>query len=508
MKYIVALDVGTTTVKCHVLNDKAVSVGSAVKKVELLYPKPGYVEIDQDDLWDSIVTVLKEAVNASNIDVKSIACLGISTQRNSCLSWNIETGKYYHKIITWKDLRADSMVKKWNSSLVLKSLRTLSYFLYTISRRKKFLAGSMFKLMNSQMTLRFNWALQNIPGLKEDGLNGKAVFGGIDCWILYKLTGKHITDYSCASASGLFDPFSMSWAPWAINLFKIPWMMMPKVVDTAGDFGCTPEDIFGISVPIMCSMADQSASLFGSGCFQRGDLKVTLGTGTFLDVNTGKEAHASISGLYPLVGWKIDSELVYMAEGLSNDTGTLVEWAKALEMINDPSEMSLLSNSVKNSDGVYFVPAFSGLQAPINDHTAATGFLGVKPTTRKAHMIRSISESIVFRILLLYNALQKETRQKYFSIRVDGGVSKDDFVLQLLADLTGLPVERPSNTEMSIFGVAFLSGLQCGIWKNRDELINLRNVDTVFKPNKNRMLEYQSTINQWNRAVDRFQNWY
>ncbi|KAK0177978.1 hypothetical protein PV328_001971 [Microctonus aethiopoides] len=400
------------------------------------------------------------------------------------------------------------MVREWNSSLTMKSLRAGSHFLYMLTRNKRYLAGSVLKLMNTQTTLRLAWALNHVPGLKEAAQNGKAVFGGVDSWLLYKLTGKHISDVSCASATGLYDPFTMCWGSWLMNLFKIPPSMFPEVVDTAGKFGNTPVDIFGVPVPITCCMADQAASLFGSGCFQVGDVKVTMGTGTFLDVNTGTQPHASATGLYPLVAWKIGDELVYMVEGSSNDNGTLVEWTKSLGIIKDPSEMSSLALSVDDSDGIYCVPAFSGLQAPINDQSAATGFLGLKPTSGRAHIVRAILESLVFRIVLLYDTLCAETRKSYSSIRVDGGVSLNDFMLQLLADMTGLVVERPANAEMAILGVSFLSGLQCGIWHDREELRKLKCSGSLFEPNKIRNKEYQPIMNQWKRAVERFRNWY
>lgn len=507
MKYIAALDVGTTTVRFHLLNENALTIASHAKKVELLYPKPGYVEIDPDDLWNIICEVIKNTIRESGIDAKSIACMGISTQRSTFVTWNLETGNHYHNFITWKDLRADSMVKEWNSSLTLKALRTGANILYTFSRSKRFLAGSVLKLMNTQTTLRLLWALQNISGLQEAVGKGTAVYGGVDSWLLYKFTGAHVTDVSSASATGLFDPFTMTWADWGLNIFKLPRALFPKVLDSAGNFGHISKELFGSEIPIFCSMADQAASLFGSGCYKPGDLKVTMGTGSFMNVNTGKEPHASITGLYPLVGWRIGSELVYVAEGAANDTGSIIEWAKSLGIINEPSETSDLANSVDDSDGVYFIPAFSGLQAPINDQSAATGFLGLKPTSGKSHLIRSLLESIVFRIVILYQTMVSETQFSYQRIRIDGGVSQNDFVMQLLADLTGLEVERSRDTEMSIFGVALVAGLQAGIWKTKEDLLHLRKVD-IFKPNKERHLEYETIFKQWKKAVDRFRNWY
>ncbi|CAL1676357.1 unnamed protein product [Lasius platythorax] len=508
MKYVAALDVGTTTVRFHILDEKAVTVASSEKKIELIYPEPGFVEIDPDHLWRIIVKVIKDTLKDSKIDPKSVVCFGISSQRSSFITWDLKTGRHYHKFITWKDQRAATLVDEWNQSMTMRGLRIASRILYSLTRSKRFLAGSVLKFMNIQVSLKLVWVLQNVPGLREAASNGEAAFGGVDCWLLYKLTGKHIMDVSCASATGIFDPFTMEWADWALHILKLPRNIFPEVVDTAGNFGIIPESVFGAEIPIYCSMADQAASLFGSGCFKPSDLKVTMGTGTFVNVNTGWEPHASIAGLYPVVGWRIGKELIYLVEGSSSDTGILIEWAKSIGIVNDATETADMANSVNDTDGVYFIPAFSGLQAPINDYTAATGFLGIKPTTKKEHIVRSLLESLVFRIQLLHECLLKETSFTYQRIKVDGGVSKNDFIMQLLADSTGLEVERPVSIEMSIFGVAFLAGLQCGLWKSRDEVSMLRQVDRIFKPNEESRSSYQHAFSQWKRAMERFKNWY
>ncbi|XP_066603652.1 putative glycerol kinase 5 [Prorops nasuta] len=508
MKYVLALDVGTTTVRCHVIDQGANTICSVAQKVELLYPKPGYVEIDPDHLWMLIEDVMRRAVVESNVDPKAIVSMGISTQRATFTTWSLTTGKYYHRFVTWKDLRADSLVNEWNNSLTMRGVRIGSNILYTLLRNKRFLAGSVFKFMNTQITLRLVWVLQNVAGLREAAIKGEAVFGGVDSWIMYKLTGKHITDVSNASATGLFDPFEMQWASWAQTLLKLPPSMFPEVVDTARDFGVTPKNILGEEIPITCLMADQAASLYGSGCFQPGDLKVTMGTGSFINVNTGNGPHASVTGLYPLVAWRMDNELTYVVEGSSNDTGTFIEWAKYAGVIKNEAETIDLVNSVDDSDGVYFVPAFSGLQAPINDHCAATGILGVKPTTKNAHIVRSLLESLVFKVILLYESICSETSFSYHKIRVDGGVSKNDFIIQLLADLTGLEVERAVSTEMSIAGVGFIAGLQTGVWECKEDLIKFRKIDQTFKPNNEVRLGYEPVYSEWKRAIKRFGKWY
>ncbi|PBC34051.1 Putative glycerol kinase [Apis cerana cerana] len=486
MRYIGALDVGTTNVRFHILDEEGNTIASSTEKIQLLYPKPNYVEIDPDALWTIIVNVIKNTLTESKVSLESIVGIGISTQRGSFTTWNSKDGRHYHNFITWKDLRADNLVKEWNSSIIMKILKMGSKILYTFSRNKRFLGMSVFKFMNTQMSLRLVWVLQHVPGLQEAMSDGNVLFGGIDSWLLYKFTGKHVTDISSASATGIFDPFIKCWSSSMINLLKLPHDIFPQVVETSGNFGSTPKDLFGVEIPILCSTTDQSASLFGSMCMQPGDLKITMGTGTFLNVNTGDIPHASvaviltgknrsISGsssvnniskenrLYPLIAWQTGDELVYMAEGAWNETGGIIEWAKEISLIDQVAETANIANSVNDSDGVYFVPAFSGLHAPINDYRAAAGFIGLKPTTRKNHLVRALLESIVFGMLLLYETLCSETSFTYKRIRVDGGVSKNDFILQLLADLTGLEVERASSTEISILGIIFLTGLQCGM---------------------------------------------
>lgn len=330
MRYIGALDVGTTNVRFHILDEEGNTIASSTEKIQLLYPKPNYVEIDPDALWTTIVNVMKNTLTESKVSLESIVGIGISTQRGSFTTWNSKDGRHYHNFITWKDLRADDLVKEWNSSIIMRILKIGSKILYTFSRNKRFLGMSVFKFMNTQMSLRLVWVLQHVPGLQEAMNDGNVLFGGIDSWLLYKFTGKHVTDISSASATGIFDPFIKCWSSSMINLLKLPHDIFPQVVETSGNFGSTPKDLFGVEIPILCSTTDQSASLFGSMCMQPGDLKITMGTGTFLNVNTGDIPHASVAGLYPLIAWQTGDELVYMAEGAWNETGGTIEWAKEI----------------------------------------------------------------------------------------------------------------------------------------------------------------------------------
>lgn len=282
----------------------------------------------------------------------------------------------FHNFITWKDLRADNLVKKWNSSLYIKSLRTGCSVLHSVTRNARFLAGSVLKLMNTQITMRLLWVMQNNNEFQKAINNKTALFGTLESWLLYRFRQgndrtkqvEHISDISNATATGFFDPFTLKWAGWALNMFSIKEEILPKVVDNSYDYGTIDPSIFGAPIRIGCSISDQSASLFGSNCFNKGDIKVTLGTGSFLNVNTGDKCNASVHGLYPLVAWRLHNnenpkiaELIYCVEGASNDTGSIIQWAINFGLFKDPSLSSDIANSVENSDGAYFVPAFSGI---------------------------------------------------------------------------------------------------------------------------------------------------
>ncbi|KAK5648337.1 hypothetical protein RI129_003229 [Pyrocoelia pectoralis] len=510
-QYIASVDVGTSLIRCHVLNYKGQTISSVCKKVNLLYPQAGYVEIDPEDLWHSVVSLIKTAISEANISYNKVS-LGISTQRATFTIWRKDNGRPFHNFITWKDLRSDALVKQWEKSFILKSFRMGCYGIYLLTRNKRYLAGSKLKLANTQVTMRLLWALKNVRNVKHAVENGNAMFGTVDTWLIYKLTGgrKHVTDITNASATGFFDPFILNWSLVATHILHIPSNILPEIVSNDYSFGYTAKSIFGISVPIKCVISDQSASMFGSCCFEMGDTKITLGTGTFLDVNTGSSPLGCNNGLYPLVGWNINNKITYFIEGASNDTGSLIQWALSAGIIENPHDSGTLASAVENTDGVYFIPAFSGLGPPFMDDNAASGYIGLKATSTKHHMIRALLESIVYRITLLYNLMLKETNFKVQSIWVDGGVSNNDFVCQLLANILGIDVHRPSTTEMTILGVSFITGLKIGMWKNGTELKKLRSLNCTFKPSID-VAVYEECIKEfkvWLKAVERFKLWY
>ncbi|XP_031554856.1 putative glycerol kinase 5 [Actinia tenebrosa] len=508
---IIAVDVGTTLLTCHLFDKSGISKYNTTRKIELLHPKPGWVEMEPYHLWEQFQDIIWETMEAEQISPEDVTALGISTQRGTFVTWDRKTGKPQHNFITWQDLRASDHVENWNKSLAIKSLHAGSKFMHMISRRKQFLAGSVLNFSTQQVIMRLHYFLKNNPELQRKAENGSLFFGTIDTWLLWKLTRNkyHITDYSNASSTGMFDPFVMEWSSIITTVLNIPASILPKIVDTSGTICDTAKDIFGAPIPVRAVVADQQSAMFGQCCFDVGDVKCTMGTGTFICVNTGKYPHASVAGLYPLVAWKIGSELVYMAEGNASGTATAIEWSKSMGFFDDASQTSDMAFSVESSDDVYFVPAFHGLQAPINDNKACVSLMGIKASTTKSHIVRAILESIAFRFMELYETVLEETQVPVMSsIKADGGVCNNDFVMELTSSLTGQSLDKPSQTEMSALGAAFLAGMASGVWKSRDELKAIRCTHALYQPKASIREKYKKTIKEWKEAVRRSRNWY
>ncbi|KAM9316423.1 glycerol kinase 5 [Gastrophryne carolinensis] len=506
---LLAVDVGSTVLRCHVYNAAAELCGSAQDKINVLYPSNGYVEMDPEGLWEQFVHVVKEAVKDAGIHMKQVAGLGISTQRATFITWNRKNGTPFHNFISWQDLRGAELVSSWNNSLLLKAIHASCKFLHFFTRRKRFLAASLINFTTQHVSLRLVWVLKNIPEVQQAANEGNCCFGTIDTWLLYKLTNGSVyaTDYSNASGTGIFDPYLMSWSSFLCTLMSIPISIFPPVEDTSHNFGVVDPNIFGAPIPIRALVADQQAAMFGQCCFDIGDVKLTMGTGTFLTINTGANLHTSIAGLYPQIGWKIGGELACLAEGNASDTGTAIKWAQELNLYTDVADTESMAKSVPDSGGIYFVPSFTGLQAPVNDPYACASFMGLKPSTSKNHLVRAILESVAFRNKQLYDTMCRETAIKISKIRADGGVSNNCFVMQMTADLLGQVIDKPKHTDMSALGAAFLAGLAVGIWSSKEELKKLRQMDILFEP-QHKFKDYEISMTGWELALQRCSNWY
>ncbi|XP_058586074.1 putative glycerol kinase 5 isoform X2 [Neofelis nebulosa] len=472
--FVLGLDVGSSVIRCHVYDHAALIRGSSAQKVQSLYPQTGWVEIDPDVLWLQFLAVIKESVKAAEIEMNQIVGLGISTQRATFITWNKKTGNHFHNFISWQDLRAIELVKSWNNSFLMKLIQSSCRVLHFFTRSKRFFAVSMFSFTNQHVSLRLAWILQNLVEVQKAVEEDNCCFGTIDTWLLHKLTkgSEFATDFSNASATGLFDPFKMCWSGLLTSLLSIPLSLLPPVRDTSHHFGSVDEEIFGVPIPVVALVADQQSAMFGECCFQTGDVKLTMGTGTFLDINTGNSVQHTVGDLF-----------------------------------TDVAETEKMAKSLEDSEGVCFVPSFSGLQAPLDDPYACASFMGLKPSTSKYHLVRAILESIAFRNKQLYELMQKEINIPVKKVRADGGVCKNDFVMQMTSDLINEKIERPVNTDMSCLGAASLAGLAVGFWTDKEELKKLRQSEVVFKPQK-KWQEYEMSMENWVKAVKRSMNWY
>ncbi|XP_013015482.1 putative glycerol kinase 5 isoform X1 [Cavia porcellus] len=507
--FVLGLDVGSSVIRCHVYDRTARVCGSSAQKVENIYPQAGWVEIDPDVLWTQFVTVIKDAVKAAGIQMSQVIGLGISTQRATFITWNRKTGKHFHNFISWQDQRGIELVKSCNNSLMMKLFHSSCRLVYFFTRSKRFLFGSRFTFTTQQASLRLAWILQNMPEVQKAVEEENCCFGTVDTWLLHKLTkgSAYATDFSNASATGLFDTYKMCWSGFLTFLASIPLSVLPPIKDTSHHFGSVDEEIFGVPIPVVALVGDQQSAMFGECCFQPGDVKLTMGTGTFLDINIGSCASFNSSGFYPLIGWKIGQEVVCLAESNAGDTGTAIQWAQQLDLFTDASETEKMAASLEDSEGVYFVPSFSGLQAPLNDPCTCASFMGLKPSTSKAHLVRAILESIAFRNKQLYETMQKEIHIPVTKVRADGGVCRNDFVMQMTSDLINKNIDRPVHFDMSCLGAASLAGLAVGFWKDKEELKKLRQSEIVFKPQKT-WEDYKVNMENWVKAVKRSMNWY
>ncbi|XP_065530999.1 putative glycerol kinase 5 isoform X2 [Lathamus discolor] len=460
-RYVVGVDVGSTVVKCHVYDRAAAVRGSSSRKVESLYPRPGWVELDPEVLWSQFVGVIKEAVQAAGLHMRQVAGLGISTQRATFITWHKRTGKPFHNFISWQDVRSAELVNSWNKSLLLKA--------------------------------------------EEAARKNNCCFGTVDTWLLYRLTkgSVYATDYSNASATGVFEPFTKCWNPTLCNLLSIPISIYPPVKDTSFNFGSADSEIFGVPIPIMAVVADQQSAMFGECCFHPGDVKLTMGTGGFWNVNTGEHLFASRRGLYPLIGWKIGEEVVYLTEGCISDIGTAIKWAQDINLFTNVDETAEMARSIVDSQGVCFVPGF---QVSVNDPYLCASFMGLKPSTTRNHLVRAILESVAFRNKQLYDMIVKKIRIPLQTIRADGGVSNNSFVMQMTSDLINKKIEKPVNADMSSLGAAFLAGLASGFWTDKEQLKKLRRIEVVFEPQKDSE-EYKTAMDTWLQAMKCSLHW-
>eukprot|EP01114_Cavostelium_apophysatum_P007444 TRINITY_DN19547_c0_g1_i1.p1 TRINITY_DN19547_c0_g1~~TRINITY_DN19547_c0_g1_i1.p1 ORF type:complete len:426 (+),score=77.04 TRINITY_DN19547_c0_g1_i1:183-1460(+) len=418
-------------------------------------------------------------------------------------------------MITWADTRAAEYCKTANKYFSIRAVQSAAALAHIFTRSQRHKQAAALKFKTNQALIRLSYVLKYNEEVKKLAAEENLQFGTVDTWLLYNLTGGkvHATDYTAIGSTGLWDPFIMDVNAVGLQLLGIPRSVLPKVMDTSGIFGHAVPSVFGegnvIEVPIASLCGDQQAAAFASCCFNMGDVHCTIGTGTFLCINTGNKSICTDSQFYPFIGWKIKDESVHISEGMSNSTGSTLEWAKRIGIVSSVEELETLALTVENSGGAYFVPTFNGMQQPYNDDTATGALLGIGAETSKAHIARAILESISFRIYDLLSAMRTDVNIPFGAIHVDGGVTNCDFILQLCADLSGVQVIRAHDVEMSARGACYFAGLAADMWTKGD-LIRMTTPGKIFEPTSDDS-KRSAQLNEYNnwktRAVPRALKW-
>jgi len=453
MSYILSIDAGTTGIRSIIFDKENNIISQAYSDIPSLYPKPGWVEQEPMTIWNKCIQVVNESLENQELESGNIQAIGITNQRSTSLLWDRETGEPVYNAITWQDMRAGDLCKEKESTFKMSALRGVGSIFKTLSQIIKPIGASDFgKLMITISSLSLNpgtalsniaWTLNNIEGVKE------------------------ATDYSNASSTNMYDTFKLEWSSLFLDLFEIPPHILPEVRESSDSYGETSEKHFGSPIPITGVIADQQSALFAETCFNQGEIKCTHGTGTFIDMNVGNKPVATLNRLVPLIGWSIDGQVSYMLEGYINTTGSAVQWlCEGLEIIKDPSETETLANSIDDSGGVYFVPALQGLTSPYWDPRARGVIIGLTRGTKKEHIVRALLESIAYRCKDVFTAMEEDTGIEIKSIKTDGNASQNNFLIQFMADLMKIEIERPQLLEATSLGAAYMAGLKTGYWEN------------------------------------------
>ena len=513
MSYVIGVDIGTSSIRSVAIDKQGQILSSNNTSVKVIHPQPGYSEIQPEELWLNVKEVLAQTLSLGNLDPSDADSIGITCQRNSFLLWNRETGKPLCNLISWQDRRADEVCKDWNESMYFKILHASAGIMHFLTRSKRFLLASIITLTTQQVAPKLYWAMNNIQGAQELASAGKLCFGTVDSWILWKLTdGKvHATDYSNVSTTLLFDNFQMKYSETVLTVLGFERSILPEVKDSGGLFGHVAEHRFGASFPIMSVISDQTSATFAQCCWNPGDLKCTMGTGMFLSINTGRKPHMSISGYYPVIGWKIGNDLTFLAEANFHSSGSVMKWGKKFGLYSNPAETDSIAESVQDSEGLSFIPAFDGTHVPHNDPCATAGMLGITHNTRKEHMVRAMLESLAYTFKQVYDVGMTEISLPIKRICVDGGVTNSDFIMQLSSTLLGEEVQRPKDVDQTVYGAIFVAGLSSGFWKSRDEVQRSWQCDRVFKPLPKHSEEAKRELEKymkWQQAVERCLEWY
>lgn len=486
-KYIMALDLGTTSCRCIIFDKNGRICSAAQKEFTQYFPQPGWVEHDAEEIWATQTGLMYEAMSKIDITINEIAGIGITNQRETTVLWDKETGRPVHKAIVWQCRRTAGYCDE------LKKLGMAEFF------RSK--TGLVLDAYFSATKLR--WLLDNAAGARERAEKGELLFGTVDSWIIWKLTGGkvHVTDYSNASRTMLFNIHTLKWDEEILRVLKIPRQILPEVKPSSHVYGYTDSKLFGREVPIAGAGGDQQCALFGQTCFERGEVKNTYGTGGFMLMNTGTAPVNSHNGLVTTIAWGVDDKVEYALEGSIFVAGAAVQWLRdELGLIRDAAESEVLAKSVPDANGCYVVPAFVGLGAPYWDQYARGAIVGLTRGVNRNHIVRATLESIAYQVNDVLMAMQEDSGMSITSLRVDGGACDNDFLMQFQADILNTSVVRPYCIETTAMGAAYLAGLAVGYWRSKEEILANHVIAAEFKPQMGQA-KRESLLQGWHNAV-------
>jgi len=493
-RYILALDQGTTSSRAIIFDHEIHILGVSQQEFTQYYPQPGWVEHDPHQIWQTQYTVIEEVLAKTGVDIAEIAAVGITNQRETTVVWDRITGEPVAPAIVWQCRRTAELVeslvaKGWGDKIRAKTgLVPDAYF-----------SGTKIK-----------WILDNVEGVSQRAERGELLFGTIDTWLVWKLTSGrlHITDYSNASRTMLYNIYTLSWDQEILGELGIPDSLLPEVKPSSQIYGTADYGLFaGLGIPISGIAGDQQAALFGQMCFEPGMVKNTYGTGCFMLMNTGQRVVTSQHGLISTIAWGLDGRVDYALEGSVFIAGAAIQWLRdGLNLLSASKDSEALAQQVEDTAGVYVVPAFTGLGAPYWNMRARGAIFGLTRGSSKEHLVRATLEAMAYQTKDVLTAMEKDTEMNLKSLKVDGGAATNDFLMQFQADILGVPVERPQAIETTAMGAAYLAGLAVGFWKDMDELKASWRLDQRFEPNMSSELSTK-LYRGWQKAVLRTLDW-
>lgn len=492
-KYMMALDSGTTSNRCILFDRAGKIVSVAQREFPQYFPQPGWVEQDANEIWATLLGVAVEAMQMAGAAAADIAGIGITNQRETTIVWDRRTGEPVYHAIVWQCRRTSGFCDELRARGLTERLR----------EKTGLVLDAYFS------ATKLHWLLEHVPGVRERAERGELLFGTVETWLIWKLTGgrAHVTDYSNASRTMLFNINSLDWDDEILSELRIPKCMLPQPLPSSGTFGLTDPALLGGEIPITGAAGDQQAALFGQTCFRPGEAKNTYGTGCFLLMNTGTRPVFSRNGLVTTIAWGLGGTVTYALEGSIFVAGAAIQWLRdEMKLISSAAESETVAQEVPDTNGCYVVPAFTGLGAPYWDQYARGAVVGLTRGCSRAHLVRATLDSLTYQTHDVLDAMRSDSSIALDSLKVDGGASANNYLMQTQADIIGAPLLRPTCVESTAMGAAYLAGLAVGFWKDTEELRQIWAVDRTFRPQIG-AAEREARLRGWHRAVQRAFDW-